>query len=351
MLSKNPLEIPSSKKLTSIETAQALRLAIIAELDAINLYLQLASSIDDEKVRKVFEDVALEEKTHVGEFLAMLKNMDPEQVEELRKGAEEVREITGVETSDPPHMVKNGGTRSWSDFEEFVKTQVRNTVRDLSLIRNNLPVVLLGRGASSTVFEREPGKQIIIPLNEVAVNFLISQREADNWLSGAGDLSLPGVSKASRELAMSEDRLVLERLLECKETITYDVGTWENGDEIVSDVAKAVSTLMSSGFSKNLMMIINPVRFAKLLRVDSRTGLTTLERVKAFVPNIIVTPLISEKETIILSSTPGVIDVVIGGDSEVDYIGPKDGLHEFRAWSSIATRIKNGQGVVILREK
>jgi len=52
-------------------------LTIIAELDAINLYLQLAPSIEDEKVRKVFEDVALEEKTHVGEFLAFLKNLDP----------------------------------------------------------------------------------------------------------------------------------------------------------------------------------------------------------------------------------------------------------------------------------
>ncbi|QOR94974.1 encapsulin [Thermosphaera chiliense] len=351
MLSKNPLDIPSSKKLSSSEVAQALRLAIIAELDAINLYLQLASSIEDEKVRKVFEDVALEEKTHVGEFLAMLKNMDPEQVEELEKGAEEVREITGVETAGSAEPVRKGNAKSWSDFEEFVKAQVRNTVKELSLIRNNLPVIMLGKGASSTVFEREPGKQIIIPLNEVSVNFLISRREVDNWLSGVSDLSLPDVFKASRELVLAEDRLVLERLLECKETITYDVGTWESGDEVVNDVARAVSTLMSSGFHKNIMMIINPARYAKLLRVDSRTGLTTLERVKAFVSNIVITPLISEKETIILSSTPEVVDVAVGGNSEVDYIGPKDGLHEFRAWSSIAARIKNGHGIVILREK
>lgn len=96
MLSKNPLEL-TSKKFSKEELAQALRLSIIAELDAINLYIQIASAVDDEKIRKVFEDVAREEKTHVGEFLALLKIIDPEQVKELRKGSEEVKEMTGTE--------------------------------------------------------------------------------------------------------------------------------------------------------------------------------------------------------------------------------------------------------------
>jgi len=96
LLSKNPLEL-TSKKFSKEELAQALRLSIIAELDAINLYIQIASAVDDEKIRKVFEDVAREEKTHVGEFLALLKIIDPEQVKELRKGSEEVKELTGTE--------------------------------------------------------------------------------------------------------------------------------------------------------------------------------------------------------------------------------------------------------------
>ena len=96
MLSKHPLELPPGRKLTREEVADALRLAVIAELDAINLYLQLARAIDDEKVRRVFEDIAREEKTHLGEFLALLESIDPDQVEELKKGAEEVEELTGI---------------------------------------------------------------------------------------------------------------------------------------------------------------------------------------------------------------------------------------------------------------
>jgi rubrerythrin len=70
---KHPLDILREKKFDSLEVADALRLAIIAELDAISLYLQLAKYVDDERVRKVFEDVARGEKAHFGEFLAVLK--------------------------------------------------------------------------------------------------------------------------------------------------------------------------------------------------------------------------------------------------------------------------------------
>ena len=44
-------------------------------------------------IRKVFLDVAREEKTHVGEFLQLLLQVDPEQVEELEKGKQEVKEL------------------------------------------------------------------------------------------------------------------------------------------------------------------------------------------------------------------------------------------------------------------
>jgi len=92
-MSKNPLDLVT-KKFTMEEMVEALRLAIIAELDAINLYRQFARSINDEKVKKVFEDIAKEEKTHVGEFLALLKMLDPEQVKELEAGEKEVKELT-----------------------------------------------------------------------------------------------------------------------------------------------------------------------------------------------------------------------------------------------------------------
>lgn len=72
---------------------EILRTALIAELDAINLYEQMADKTDSEIIKKVLLDIAKEEKTHVGELGKLLVNFDAEQTEELEEGAEEVEEI------------------------------------------------------------------------------------------------------------------------------------------------------------------------------------------------------------------------------------------------------------------
>jgi rubrerythrin len=71
---------------------EILRLGIIAELDAINLYEQMAAMTESNDIKKILLDIAKEEKTHVGEFQALLLKLDPEQVKELEAGKKEVEE-------------------------------------------------------------------------------------------------------------------------------------------------------------------------------------------------------------------------------------------------------------------
>lgn len=72
---------------------QMLRYSIEAELDATNLYEQMADNTDNEIMKKVFLDIAREEKTHIGEFQELLIRLDKQHEEELKKGSEEVNEI------------------------------------------------------------------------------------------------------------------------------------------------------------------------------------------------------------------------------------------------------------------
>ncbi len=74
---------------------EILRIGIIAEFDAINLYEQLAAKTKDENMKKVFLDIVKEEKTHVGEFQTLLLKRDSEQAKELEEGKKEVQEETG----------------------------------------------------------------------------------------------------------------------------------------------------------------------------------------------------------------------------------------------------------------
>ncbi|MBS3918320.1 MAG: rubrerythrin [Deltaproteobacteria bacterium] len=72
---------------------EILRAGVIAELDAINLYEQMAAMAKDKNLKKILLDIAKEEKTHVGEFLTLLLRKDGEQEAELEKGKKEVEEL------------------------------------------------------------------------------------------------------------------------------------------------------------------------------------------------------------------------------------------------------------------
>ena len=93
MLSKLPIDLEKVSK-ENIDR-EILRAGIIAELDAINLYEQMAALAQSEHIKHILLDIAKEEKTHVGEFQALLLKMDQEQVKELEEGKKEVDELTG----------------------------------------------------------------------------------------------------------------------------------------------------------------------------------------------------------------------------------------------------------------
>ena len=93
MMSKIPIDLEKVDKKNIDE--EILRVGMIAELDAINLYEQMAAVAQDKNIKAILLDIAKEEKTHVGEFQALLLNRDKQQVEELEAGKKEVKEEVG----------------------------------------------------------------------------------------------------------------------------------------------------------------------------------------------------------------------------------------------------------------
>ena len=93
MLSIIPVDL--SKIKSGDIDREILRAGIIAELDAINLYEQMAALTKDDHIRAVLLDIAREEKEHVGEFQTLLLRFDKEQVTELAEGKKEVEELIG----------------------------------------------------------------------------------------------------------------------------------------------------------------------------------------------------------------------------------------------------------------
>jgi rubrerythrin len=92
-LSKIPINLEKISK-ENLDK-EILRVGIIAELDAINLYEQMAAITEDAEIKRILLDIAKEEKTHVGEFQALLLMKDKQQEKELEEGKKEVEELRG----------------------------------------------------------------------------------------------------------------------------------------------------------------------------------------------------------------------------------------------------------------
>jgi len=84
--------LAKDRKVTKEELIRAIRFMVAAEYEAIQLYMQLAESTDNELAKDVLKDIANEERVHAGEFLRLLKELAPDEEKFYAEGAEEVEE-------------------------------------------------------------------------------------------------------------------------------------------------------------------------------------------------------------------------------------------------------------------
>jgi rubrerythrin len=84
--------LAKDRKLTKSELTRAIRFLVSAEYEAVQMYMQLAESIDNKLAAEVLEDIANEERVHAGEFLRLLKELAPDEEKFYAEGAKEVEE-------------------------------------------------------------------------------------------------------------------------------------------------------------------------------------------------------------------------------------------------------------------
>ncbi len=362
MFAKHPLE-HVKEKLSESDLLDALRLAIMAELDAVSFYMQIASRSTREDVRKVFEDIANEEKTHVGEFLEMLKMLDPRQAEELVKGRMEVLElIKGSNSSERggDYSVSNSADESLGGgegLEDSVAKLFRETAKSVRVLRKYLPVTIVGPGVdyvtATSVGYGEEGVTVVseslVELKDVIVEFTIPEKVAERSMRINSSSLTPIVDYAARKFVVAEEKIIINQLLGAKGVHEKSIGGWDKPGEAVDDVARAVSILESEGFNGPFILFVPVQRYARLLAVYEKTGVMELSRLEKLA-KVVRTPLLPENTVALVVSNSTVVDIVVGVDTRVDYIGLEAAGHRFKARETVALRVSNPRGVVILKQ-
>jgi uncharacterized protein len=79
------------EKFGNRELSRSLRVAIAAEHEAVHLYEAIADATSNAKAKEVLQDIANEEKVHVGELQELLEGIRKDEREFLDEGREEAK--------------------------------------------------------------------------------------------------------------------------------------------------------------------------------------------------------------------------------------------------------------------
>lgn len=89
----DPFQGNVERKMNKEELAQAIRLDIAGELEAIYIYDAHVQATDDVAAKAVLSDIRDEEKAHVGELMTLMRTLDPKEADLFASGESEVREM------------------------------------------------------------------------------------------------------------------------------------------------------------------------------------------------------------------------------------------------------------------
>jgi len=385
VLSKNPLE-PQRELASAEDAAQALRLAIIAELDAINLYRQLATAVKDDRVRRVLEDVTNEERTHFGEFLSLLNELDPQQAKELEAGAKEVAELLGQRPSDPGEQAKAQQTpdlkgvpdaflRALQDArrlraviplvslgpgaiaaprgsvtdDDVVRSAFLRALQDARRLRAVIPLVSLGPGAiaaprgSVTDDDVVRSSADVIPLARLSVDFSVPQEELEYYRRLGVPAAPSSALRAATRLGLAEDSLIFSALSSAAQAKAS--GDWSGPGSFTRLLSQALAKLSSQG---PFALVLSPADRAYLASVIDQAGVDELQRASRLVDKVVVSGGVPSGSALLLSYSPDCVDLVVGTDGQVDYLGLQGGEHRFTAWETLAVRAKAPSCVALI---
>ncbi len=232
MFSKDPSELVRKEKFDNEEISRSIRLALAAELDAINFYLQQSRLMPEGPFKKVHEDIAKEEVTHFGEFLRLLHEYEPHDFDRIDAGWNEASGLLG---SHPAFLKMDSNKRNISPDSEKEKTSGEYLMEGLRTIRWDESGVLL------------PGnKDTIAPFEKISMEFKLEK----------------GMKEIYRNLLIrkqeDEYRSIIEKYIyeDSKISLTNRSTTIrsEKSDAsgIISSVLKALKILSDHNFDSDL---------------------------------------------------------------------------------------------------
>jgi rubrerythrin len=277
MFSSDPSMITRKEKMDKEEETRAIRGALMAELDAINYYLQQGRLFNEEFIKKVHEDIAKEEITHFGGFLRLLYENSKEDFDYIIKGWNEASKLIGSNVDFPLKVENTIVNKNPEHPENSLESFVYNALQKRKI--RKIGKIIKYDEESISVYEIEEKDSEIVQKNDSTTYNLQFLNVQFNIRS---DLPLNKVFnvayKAGLKYSNKEDLTLLSShpLSLLKSGKRENKSDWEVPGNIANDIIKAKEEIESLGYS-DITVILSPIIYSKLFRVYDKSGVYEYE--------------------------------------------------------------------------
>jgi rubrerythrin len=287
MFSKDPSELVRKEKLDDEETVRSIRLALVAELDAINFYLQQSRIMPDGPFKKVHEDIAKEEVTHFGEFMRLLYQYAPEDFRKIREGWAEASTLLG-ESAELGLEGEKHHEAHREDHKESMKQDMH--VEDLL----GLPFATVPWKQDGIAVADDPEK--LFTLSYISHGFSVKKGSSDSLLEMERDRAVHSFRAMLLKSVVAEHELSL-----VKRSTRMPGLDWSKSGSISLGVTDAYRKLSENGYSSGIGVLIDPSGFRLLQREVSGTGQIEMDLVATITSDVKMLPYLPENSMVVYS--------------------------------------------------
>jgi uncharacterized linocin/CFP29 family protein len=213
---------------------------------------------------------------------------------------------------------------------------------------------LLGEEESARVhsIRREPG---FIPL--IYKDFVLHWRDIETARLSNVPIDVSIATGASALCAAREDELIFhgestlgyEGLMTIPGRLRLQKGDWEASGHAFSDVARATELLIEKGFYGPYAMVVSPRLYALMHRVHRGTNVLEIEHIRKLVTDgLHQSPVLRGETGVIFSSSRANLDLVVGQDLSVGFLGAESMNYPFRVFEAVYMRVKRPRAICTL---
>jgi len=201
-----------------------------------------------------------------------------------------------------------------------------------------------------------PGARRLLTLDLISKDFTLMWRDVLGARGQQLPLDVSPAFAAAAMVARAEDNLIFYGTdanaglmnVEGHATVSLDGGLDEPGSGLAA-ISEARGALVAAGALGPYALVLAPDLYTKLLRIPGSGGRLELELAQSVADaGIFQSSVLKKGSGVLVSSGPEILDLAIGGDVQVAFLGADDMNLPFRVLETLALRIRRPEGICVL---